>query len=145
MVAVTLSACGSGPHGPHRSPNLIAPAARYLELAGSANATIDAAKGRLRTGTEDLSATEGDLRSIADAKRAFDRDLTSVQFGPAVEPAVRRLLESDAELERRLDAGALAGTPAELASMSPAILSAGQTAVSSADAVRRLLGLPSLS
>lgn len=146
MATLAVTACSHhshGPSGPKSAPT--GAAARYLQLAATANAEIDAARTRLRTTDKDLAATEGDLRSIADAKRAFDGALRSTTFPAAIQPAIDRLLDADAELERRLDAGAAAATPRELAAASPAILDAGQSAVSSADAVRRLLGLPSLA
>lgn len=144
-VAVAVASCSSRAHGSGRVPGNAPAAARYLQLAAAANSSIAAAKDRIRAGTEDLPATESDLRSIADAKRAFDKGLGSVQFESAVRPAVQSLLEADADLERRLDAAAEVATASDLASMAPAILGAGQSCVTSADALRRLLGLPPIS
>lgn len=144
-LAVAVASCSSRAHGSGRAPASAPAAARYLQLAATANSSIEAAKDRIRAGTEDLPATESDLRSIADAKRAFDKGLGSVQFEPAVRPAVKSLLEADAELERRLDAAAQAASAADLAAMAPDILGAGQSCVTSADALRRLLGLPPIS
>lgn len=145
MAAVVVTACSRHPHvssGSKSAPT--GAAARYLQLAATANSSIDGARTRLRSTGNDLAATEGDLRSIADAKRAFDGELRSTTFPAAVQPAVDRLLDADAELERRLDTGAAAANPSELAAATPAILDAGQSAVGAADAVRRLLGLPAL-
>ena len=145
MATLAVTACSHHSHAPSRSKSApTGAAARYLQLAATANSEIDAARTRLRTTDTDLTATEGDLRAIADAKRAFDGALRSTTFPAAIQPAIDRLLDADAELERRLDAGAAAAGPGELAAASPAILDAGQAAVSSADAVRRLLGLPTL-
>lgn len=144
-VVVLMTACSSRAHRSAPTPSFTAAATRYLELAATANASIDAAKSRLRTGTEDLSTTESELRSIADAKRAFDMGLEALHLGAPVGKAVQSLLDADAELERRLDAGAQAASPTELASMSPGILSAGQSCVASAATLRHLLGLPPLS
>ena len=146
MATVAVTACSHHSHTPAGSKSApTGAAARYLQLALAANSEIDAARTRLRTTDKDLAATEGDLRSIADAKRAFDGALRGTRFPAASQPAIDRLLDADAELERQLDAGSAAASPAELAAASPAILAAGQSAVSAADTVRRLLGLPSLA
>ncbi|GAC1590761.1 MAG: hypothetical protein NVS3B21_08620 [Acidimicrobiales bacterium] len=141
-----VSGCGGAGHrgGQHRSGPPPELGRRYLELAAAANDSIAMAKTRLSSHPDDLTLVEADLRAIADAKRAFDAQVSTLSFPPSIRPVVERLLAADRTLEASLDAGAAARSASELNGAQPAIVDDGQAAVRAAAEVRRQLALPPL-
>lgn len=140
-----VAGCGSGHRaGPHRTGAPSEVGRRYLELANTANDSIAMAKTRLASHPDDLTLVEADLRSIADAKRSFDAQVSTLSFPASIRPVVERLLAADRTLEASLDAGASARSASELNGAQPAIIDDGQAAVRAAAEVRRQLALPAL-
>lgn len=90
-LAAVAGCASSGPAHHGASPGL---SAAYLRIALPANHKLDTAEsGYARNCRIDLAAAEAALRAQAAIERGFDRQLSAIQFTPAIEATASALIQ----------------------------------------------------